>query len=74
LVVSEVRERREVTKQATQKRYVERIYLKKLNEKEVKEKYQVTIANKCAALENIEDSGDINRAWNNITENIKISA
>jgi hypothetical protein len=30
--------------------------------------------NKFAALENLEDSGDINRAWDNIRENIKISA
>jgi hypothetical protein len=40
----------------------------------VKEKYQVTIRNKFAALENLEDSGDINGAWDNIRENIKISA
>jgi hypothetical protein len=36
-------------------------------------KYQVTARNKFAALENVEDSGDINRAWDNIREN-KISA
>jgi hypothetical protein len=38
------------------------------------ESYQVTIRNKFAALENLEDSGDINRAWVNIRENIKILA
>jgi hypothetical protein len=27
-----------------------------------------------AALENVEDSGDINKAWENIREKIKISA
>jgi hypothetical protein len=27
-----------------------------------------------AALENLEDSGNINRAWDSITENINISA
>jgi hypothetical protein len=32
----------------------------------VKEQYQVTIRNKFAALENLEDSGDISRAWDNI--------
>jgi uncharacterized FlaG/YvyC family protein len=47
--------------------------VKKLNEGDVKEKYQVTIRNRFAALENLEDSGDINRAWDNIRENIKIS-
>jgi hypothetical protein len=33
-----------------------------------------SIRKKFAALENFEDSGDINRAWYNIRENIKISA
>jgi hypothetical protein len=37
-----------------------------------KEQYQVTIRNKFAALENLEDDGDINRAWDNIREDIKI--
>jgi hypothetical protein len=45
-----------------------------LNEEDVKEQYQVTIRNKFAALENLEDSGDINEAWDNIRENIKSSA
>jgi hypothetical protein len=45
-----------------------------LDEEDVKEQYQVTFRNKFAALENLEDSGDINRAWDNIIENIKISA
>jgi hypothetical protein len=40
----------------------------------VKEQYQVTTRNKFAALENLEDSRDINRAWDNIRENINISA
>jgi hypothetical protein len=37
----------------------------------VKEQYQVTIRNKCAALENLEASEDINGARDNIRENIK---
>jgi hypothetical protein len=45
-----------------------------LNEGDVKEQYQVTIRNKFAALENLEGSGDVNRAWDNVRENIKISA
>jgi hypothetical protein len=41
--------------------------LKKLNEEEVKEQYQVTIKNKFSALENfIEEGGYINRAWDTI--------
>jgi hypothetical protein len=38
----------------------------KLNEKEVKEQYQVIIKNKCATVEILEeddDDGDINTAW-----------
>jgi hypothetical protein len=41
---------------------------------DVKEQYQLTIRNKFAALKNLEDIGNINRAWNNIREYIKISA
>jgi hypothetical protein len=73
LVVAKVRERLAVSKRAAQKIDTERFNVKKLNEGDVKEKYQLTIRNKFAALENLEDSGDINRAWDNIRENIKIS-
>jgi hypothetical protein len=40
--------------------------------RDVKEQYQVTITNKFSPQENLGDSGDINRAWDNIKENIKI--
>jgi hypothetical protein len=43
---------------------MDRFNLNKLYEGEVKEKYQ----------ENLEENGDINRAWETIRENIKISA
>jgi hypothetical protein len=36
--------------------------------------YRVTIKNKFAAVEDLEDIGDINRAWDNIRENVKTSA
>jgi CO dehydrogenase/acetyl-CoA synthase gamma subunit (corrinoid Fe-S protein) len=36
--------------------------------REVKERYQVTIINKVAALENLQDNWDNNRASDNITE------
>jgi hypothetical protein len=74
LVVAEVRERLAVSKRAAQKIDTERFNVKKLDEGDVKEKYHVTIGNKFAALENLENSGDINGAWDNIRENIKISA
>jgi hypothetical protein len=74
LVVKEVRERLAVSKRAAQKTDMKRFNLKKLNEGEVKKQYQVTIRNKFAALENLEDNGGINRTWENITKNIKMFA
>jgi hypothetical protein len=74
LVVAKVRERLAVGKRMVKKTDVERFNLNQLNEVEVKEQYQVTIKNKFAALENIEDNGDINKAWETIRENIRISA
>jgi hypothetical protein len=69
-----VRERLAVSKRAAQKIDTERFNVKKLDEEDVKEQFQVTIRNKFAALENLADSGDIKAAWDNIRENIKISA
>jgi 50S ribosomal subunit-associated GTPase HflX len=46
--------------------------LRKLNELEVKKQYQINISNKFAALENLRDSKDIDRVWEN--ENIRTSA
>jgi hypothetical protein len=43
-------------------------------EQEVKEKYQIEVTNRFAALEDLDGVGDINRAWENIKENIKTSA
>jgi glycine betaine/choline ABC-type transport system substrate-binding protein len=74
LVIAKVRDRLALSKRAAQKTDTERFNVKKLNERDVKEQYPVTIRNKSAALENLEDSGDINRAWDNIRENIKTSA
>jgi hypothetical protein len=72
-VGAKVRETLAVSKRAA-KVDVERFNVKKLNEGDVKEQYQVTITNKFAALENLEDCGDINKAWENIIDSIKISA
>jgi hypothetical protein len=74
LVVAKVRESLAISKQAAQKTDMERFNLKKLNMGNVKEQYQFTIKNKFAALEILEVSGNANRAWDNIRENIKISA
>ena len=74
LVVAKVRERLAVSRQAAQKLDVERFNLRKLNELEVRKKYQIKMSNRFAALENVSDSEDINRAWESIKQNIKISA
>jgi hypothetical protein len=62
-----------VFKQATQNFDAERFNLKKLNQLEVKKQYQIKISNRFAALENLNVTEDINRAWENIKESIKIS-
>jgi hypothetical protein len=49
-----------VSKQTGKKMDMAKFNLKKVNESEVKEQYQVTIRTKFAALENSEDNGDIN--------------
>jgi len=73
LVVAKLRERLAVREQAAHKFDGERFNLRKLNELEVKEKYQIEIRNRFAALENL-NGDNVNRAWENIKENIKISA
>jgi hypothetical protein len=40
--------------------------LRKFNDAEVKEQYQVKITNRFAALENIVDNVDMDTAWKNI--------
>ena len=71
-MVAKVRERLAVSKQAAQKFDVERCNLRKLNELEVKKQYEIKI--RFAALENLNDNKDINRALENIKEIIKTSA
>ena len=48
--------------------------MRKLNEPEVREQYQIEITNRFAALENLNDGEDVNRTWENIKENIQASA
>ena len=74
LVVAKVRERLAVSKRAAQKFDGEKFNLRKLNELEVRKQYQTETENRFAALENVSDSKDINRTWENIKENIKTSA
>jgi hypothetical protein len=57
-VVAKVRQRLSVSKRAAQKFDIERFNLKKLNDVEVKEQYQVRISNRSAALENLDYDDD----------------
>ena len=68
------RQRLAVSKQAAQGFDGDRFNLRKLNELEVRKKYQIEITNRSAALENLSNQEAINRAWENIKENIKTSA
>ena len=74
LVIAKARERLAVGKQAAQRFYTQRFNLRKLNEPEVREYYQIEITNRFAALENANDDEDVNRTWENIKENMRISA
>ena len=70
LVVAKLGERLAVRKQAAQKFEGERFNLRKLNELEVKEKYQIEITNRFAALENLNVDEEVNRVWENIKKRI----
>ena len=73
-MVAKLREILAVNKKAARKFEGERFNMRKLNELEVKEKYQIEITNRFAALENLNVDKDVNRAWENIKKNIKTSA
>jgi len=74
LVITKVRERLAVGKQAAQRFDKQRFNLRKLNEPEVREQYQIEFTKRFAALENLNDDKDINRTWENIKDNIQTSA
>ena len=73
-MVAKVKKSLAVSKQVAQNFDGERFNLGKLNELEVMKQYQIGITNRFAALENLNDGEDVNRAWENIKENIKTSA
>ena len=62
-MVAKVRERLAVSQPAAQKFDVERFNLRKLTELEVRKQHQFKISNRFAALENLNDFKDINKAW-----------
>jgi hypothetical protein len=51
-----------------------RFNLRKLSEMEVRKQYQIKTSNRCAALQNLNDIKDINRALENCKDNNKTSA
>jgi hypothetical protein len=72
-VVAKLRDRLAVRKQTTNTVHMERLNLKELNEVEVKEQYRVELSNRFAALEHLYTEVNVNRAWETIGENKKIS-
>jgi hypothetical protein len=72
--VAKLKERISVSKRARQKCDLERFDLKNLDDVQIKEKYQVEVSNRFATLEILDESFDINNAWESIGENIKTSA
>ena len=61
-------------KQAARKFDVERFNLRKVDELEVRRLYQIKISHMSIALEKLNVSDDVNWVWENIKENVKISA
>jgi hypothetical protein len=61
--VAKLRERISVSKGARQKFDLERFDLNELDDEKVKEKCQIEISNRSAALESLDESFDINNAW-----------
>jgi len=74
MVVAKDRERLAVSKEAAQKFDVVRFNLRKLNELEVRKQCQIEISDRFAAVGTLSDGKDTNRAWENITGNVRTSA
>jgi hypothetical protein len=66
--VAKLRETISVSKRARQKFYLERFGLRNIDEVEVKEKYQLETSKRFVALENTNESLNINSAWEILEE------
>jgi hypothetical protein len=53
---------------------LEKLNLRQLNELKVRKQYHINITKRSAAWENLSDSEDIQRDWENIKDHFKISA
>jgi hypothetical protein len=67
--VAKLRERISVSKRAKQNSDLERFDLKKLDDVEVKEKDQVEILNRFAALESLDESFDVSLGYQKLKHN-----
>jgi hypothetical protein len=63
-----------VNRQTTHRVHMGRFSLNKLSKVEGREQYHVEVSNRFAALGNIAVEVDINRAWDTVRKNIKISS
>jgi len=73
-VVASVRERLAGSKKGTLKFDVEIFNLRNLSELKIRKEYQIKISNRFIVMENLNNSQDANKAWENIKQNIKTSA
>jgi hypothetical protein len=73
-MVTKVWERLAVGEETMHRFHMDRYNLKELSEVDGKEQYNVEISNRIASLENLDADVNINRAWETIRENIKVSA
>jgi hypothetical protein len=73
-MVANVGESLAISNQTTQKFYAEKFSIRKLSEMQVRKQYQSRNSKRFAALENLNNSEDINRVWENIEENVQTSA
>ena len=74
LVITKVKERLTVCKQAAQRFDRQRFNLRKVNEVEVRIQYQIEITNRFAGFETLNSDEDVKRTWEVIKEDIQTSA
>jgi len=74
LMIEKLGKKSAVSTIAAETFHEERFNRRKLGELKVRKEHQLKISNRFAALEILSDSEDVNKAWENIKENIETSA
>jgi hypothetical protein len=69
--LAKLRERISVSKRGRQNFDLERFDIKKLDDRGVKEKYQLEILNRVASLESLDENSDINNAWESTQDRVQ---